>query len=138
VRAHCTRISGGGANGGANGHAGGGAASSGAGGGAQLSANVLDNGDGTYAVRWGGALTAGTYELIVTLDGTEVLNARVVVVISPARPLIANFTPLGHGMRTAVAGQGTTLDVLPFDSCGTTAHTQCTLLAPQPVLLSAR
>ena len=84
----------------------------------ELSASTFDEDDGTYSIWWASSGRAGTYRMHVTLDGLEVVNATITVIVSPAHPDTSKFAVSGTGLTFATAGSKANVRVCGYDECG--------------------
>ena len=69
----------------------------------QLTAEVLDNGDGTYTLRWASKYS-GTFKTHVRIDGEDVQGSPTDVVLVSSTPDLVKSDLDGAGLRAAVSG----------------------------------
>ena len=84
----------------------------------EMRARTVDEDDGTYAIWWMPPVRTGTYRLQVTLDGTQVVNGAMVVIVSAAHPDPSRFVLHGQGLSALGVGEKVHLRIAGYDVCG--------------------
>ena len=81
----------------------------------RVQTSCVDNGDGSYQIRWDSTLS-GTFQVHVTIQGVDVVGSPTPLAMLASKPAVDQFEITGDGLSCAVAGVSAPVSIVCRDA----------------------